>query len=479
MTGRGLGRSNPGVSPPGLPLGAATWAPGFWFDLITAPGADGAAIVTPTPSQAGSNVLLPGRSPLVDNAAYGGQRGAQVVDTGASLTEQYFSCDAVAPYFGPGLPWFVGTSFCSEKISNTMPVWNALSSTTTDGMQGRWMDNRFNIQYRSAATGIVTIVGSIDLTFNEHFLFADYNPATGRIRTWVDGVLDIDQALAVPVMVNLNRFTWLAGRSSVVFEGATGRARHLIMTPSSVDQAGGIATVYAYLLAQNYTLPLSASPQILYVGDSNTDTGLNLAIHAGSRAVPLQQIINNRLSLFAQGQFSHGTIANNLVAAQGGADIQTIRTLALTALAVPSCAPRYIIGMAGSGNIFTETPAVAAGHLRVCLEDIFQAAVLKNPAVQLLWSPITPFQPGFSPNDVRWQPFNDLLTQPGGEFDFFNANHPGRLLPLDNPGYLIPPNVWDAANFADVGHLNDQGNTQVGNGQWAAYGALFAALSPT
>lgn len=325
MAGMGMGSANPATPPAGLPLGSSTWAAGGWWDLITVPGAPGAAIAGPQASLAGSNILTPASSPLVNATAVGGQRGGNVVDTGVAGTEPRFSCDALASLFPAGQPWSVYWDFRQSKQAE-MPLWAALSSSTTDAMGCRSIGERLCFRYRSAATGIVTVTGTIPLAYDYHRLGATYDGT--NLRLYVDGVLDPATPVAVPSLgITLNRFTWLASVSSIAFEGATGFSRRLCMSPSALS-AANIATVDAYFVSNDWTLQGSSPlvPKLIAAGASILVGASDAVTGAGYRAGLSNAIITGRLSWLAVGDRPQGIVPLRETPAQSGQSAVQITT---------------------------------------------------------------------------------------------------------------------------------------------------------
>lgn len=328
MTGFGIGSANPAAPPPSLPLGSATWASGGWFDLISVAGNEGDAITAGSTSLAGSNVLTPQSSPLVNNTPVGGCRGCYVLDTGVSGTEPMFRCDAIAALFTAGAAITIGHDWRSAKQAN-MPLWQVRSGTggVTDFIGAYVRSEKVVVEYRSASTGLVTLTGATGLAYDYHRI--TYRFTGTLLYVYIDGVIDPNLngvSLAIPTL-NVNRFAWLGSYSTTSFDGATGYARRLFVSPSDIG-GSGITTVDDYLVAHDYTLQISnalvqnficAGASIL-VGSTDTVTG------AGYRAGISQYIIAQKLSWAALGDHPQGFVPTRETPAQSGQSATAITT---------------------------------------------------------------------------------------------------------------------------------------------------------
>lgn len=325
VAGLGVGTANPGAPPPpGLPLGDLAWSGGGWFDLLSVPGIQGDPITAGVASQAGSNSVTPASSPLVNDRAVGGRRGANVVDTGVSNTQPRFSCNALASLFPGGQAWSVVWDFRQSKQAD-MPLWSALSSTTTDAMGCRSVAGQLlSFRYRSTATGIVTVTGTINLAYDYHILAATYDGAD--LRLFVDGALDPATPVAVPALaIALNRWSWLASTSSATFEAATGFARRIAVSPSYISPAQ-VATVVDYFRSLDTTLPPSDAlvPEFIMAGASIMAGTTDTVTVAGYRAGVSKFVLDGALSWASVGNHPQGIVPTRNTPSQSGESANSI-----------------------------------------------------------------------------------------------------------------------------------------------------------
>jgi hypothetical protein len=447
----GLGSANPGAIPTGLPLGSSVWAAGFWFDLVSVPGLDGAVISSPISSLAGSQILTPQSSPLISDTAIGGRKGCSVTDTGVSGTEQLFRCDALANKFFAGLPWTIGLDF-RQSAQAQQPLWQARSSTggVLDYIGGFAIGERMCLQYRSTLTGIQTITGVIPTTYDYHRLIWRYDGTT--LFMYVDGVLDSSVALATPT-ISVNRLAWLGSQSSTSFQGASGFARRWFMTPSDIGSSG-VATVDAYLAGQDYTLPGSniLVPKLLTAGAS-IETGATDAVNgAGWRAGLSQYIIDNTLSWQAIGTHPQGFVPFRESQASSGQSATQITTQVtsivdsrVSIIQVDLGNQEINLGQTAAQVVTAITTALSAmrtayyavnpnGYMVVNLlpayfEAGFNAVVVTlNAALPAVWDASDAVFPS-SPKLLRW----DANTAMGGP-TYVQANYAG--VGNDHPNHL-------------------------------------------
>lgn len=489
MAGMGLGTARPGVVPPSLPLGDLTWASGFWFDLVAVPGADGAAITAPIASVAGSNVMTPASNPLVRDTAIAGRRGAYVADTGVANTQPRFTCNAAAPILAAASAFCIGLDFRQTKVAQ-MPLWVARSSVggVTDEISGYSTLERAQLRYVTGGV-LTTITGNIPLVYDYHRIVWDYDGAT--LRIYVDGVLDVAVAVVFPAFA-VNLLTCMAGvAAGVAFAAATGFIRHWFLSPSSC--AAGIATIDAYLLAQNYVLPYSASPKIATPGDSITNAGSKDVVNAagfrggncnnGFGGGLAQYIIDERLSFEVVGDHEQGIIPNRKTSSTSGQSVAQIRDMLLASIAAENNLV-FSLFMCGDGDFNSgATAATVAGRVDAAARAVLTAGIAKVPYFRIWMSTLIGMQ--VPPNGPELAQIQD-----------YNANYlPGIVaqLNIDFPDAVYPalPRVSFSDSYAAIGpwsgpplwsdgtHQAHPGSELIAVPMWDSCKDFLRAVSPT
>jgi lysophospholipase L1-like esterase len=481
MTGFGIGSANPATPPPSLPLGDAVWSAGGWFDLVSVPEADGAPIVATIPSLAGARVLTPQSGPIVDDTAIGGRRGCSVIDTHVSGTEQLFRCDAFAPFFFSGLPWCVVCDFRQALPTPPTPIWAAKSSTpgVTDSVAVYSQAQIANFIYRSPSTGIVTIAGSLPLAYDYNRIIFDYDGTT--LRSWINGVPDIVQLLATPV-VNVDRFAWLGSQASVSFEGASGFGRRLAVTPSSIG-ASGAATVDAYLEAQDFTLapgdPLV--PTFICAGASIILGTTDATTQGGYRWAISQYIVDNRLSWRALGNNPQGFMPTRQTPALGGVDSTIIVTEVSSN--VDSSTKLVVLDLGNYEINVGQTAVQVEAAIASALQNIRTAVYAVSPSCAIAVSTILPYFE--APLNAVCIDVNAALP---AIWDASDAAFPAaaKLLRADLNTAIGGP-AYDSANYLPANdHPNHTGYSLLyapilaaSNSDGDTLAGVLSALSPT
>lgn len=452
MTGMGLGSANPATPPPSLPLGSSTWAPGAWFDLIAVPGPQGDPIVAGVPSLAGSNVATPQSNPLVNNTPIGGQRGCRVIDTGVANTEPLFRCDALSQWFTPAALLTVGGDFRPSKAQQH-PLFVLRSST--GGVTDQWsvyiIGERLAVLCQAPSTGgLVTFTGTIPINYDYH-RWAVRCDGT-RLRSYVDGVLDLDVPFVMPTL-SVNRCAWLGAVASLAFGGATGYARRLYFSPSDVGSSG-IATVDAYLVGQDYTKPPTdpSVKEFLFCGASITVGSSANITGAGYRGGVSQYIIDNRLSWRAIGDRPQGFVPTRETPSLSGQAAAAIAAMVATWATPKTCYVGLDFGNAEINAGQNASQVLTA--IRTNLHNARASLYAQNPNAYVSVYTILPYFE--APFNAVAQAVNASLPS---EWNLSDAEFPGspKLLRWDGNTAIGGPSYVQANYPIGDDHPNQTG----------------------
>lgn len=455
---------------------------GYW-DLSVLPGTVGDALASNISSPNGANLLSPVSAPVIDDVAIAGKRCAQLAFSALS----YLRCDAIATRFTAGLPWTVVLRFRVTSAARDQPLFcagNSAGGASNYFQVFQTTLGKVKIVSNTVGGGTITRTGTLNLQFDEHVLVVSSDGAA--LTVVVDGVADtLDNSAIDANALSANRFAIGAVLSSSASSAMDGYVSWFGVAASALSVFNA-ALLTTQLQAADFVRRKALSPQVMWAGDSITETSVGTLLSAGIRVYELQWSIDNALSLDHVGSRVNGIIADRENVAQGGANILTISGNVTAAFAAdPSLAPALVIVMMGTNNLVSPTTAQALADYRTALGAIYTAAVARNPAVKIAVSTITPIQPGTTPADTKWQPFNaGLVAASTGEWDVFEAAHPGVLIRGDNAAAL--GNAWSAGDYDngaggnDTTHPGEVGVQKIGaRGILVDYGLFLRSLSPT
>ncbi|MBA2687792.1 MAG: SGNH/GDSL hydrolase family protein [Gemmatimonadaceae bacterium] len=471
----------------GIPIGGSGFVPGVGisifdlgaWDLAALSGNDGDTASGTVSSLVGANVLTPVAAPVIDDVAIGGRRSLIC----ASAASSYLRCDALASRFTLGNAWSVVIRYRATSAAQDQPLFCAGSSASAVNNNFRILQGQLGsikIISNTVTGGTITRVTANALTqFDEHVLMVTCTTG-GTLAVYIDGVAAaLDNSAMDPNALTCDRFAIGAFLTTAASAVADGPVQWFGVSSTAVSAANALIFT-SQLYSADFVKRKSASKQVMWVGDSITESSVGTTLSAGIRAYELIWTVDNAISLNHVGNRLQGTIPDRENVAQGGASIATIASNVTAAFtADPTLAPDIIILMMGTNDISGGTTASQLALWRTAIGNIYTAAVARNASVKIAASKLTPIQPGTSPADANWVTFNaGLVAATTGEFDVFDAAHPGVLIRLDNAAAL--GTAWSATDYtADTTHPNEVGIQKIGAAQMLIYGLTLRALSGT
>jgi lysophospholipase L1-like esterase len=434
-------------------------AGGYWFDLPT-------SLVSSTAS---ARALVPVGTPAIVNPSMGGNAAYQL-----NGTTQYFSLAALSAIIGSGKAFTIAVRARSNDLT-FQALWGAGYEFTGASITGQVSGEFPILDSKDGLGGEIVRTSDYRVRFNDVCITWSYD-GVSLTKIYVNGVLTgvTNGNVAIPATspANLTTFCLGANLSSAANQLFNGFVKRGAVSDQVITDAQALGLYNAWGPATDITLPLAASPRILWIGDSITQGDFGQSA-AGYRYLLEQTIIANRWSLNSIGQYFQGGMPNNQHGALGGSDLAVIQANFPQALLSGGTTPqsvKLVLFMGGTNNMAAgDVPAALAAYVS-CLDSVWAQASALDPTVRIAVTTIPDEQTG-NPGQTSIAPFNAGLPA-----IWASRSYASHLITWDAYAALGP---WASGNYHDTTHPNPAGYTLLYSALLPAISSYLAALSPT
>lgn len=424
-TSRPSGTSWPGsTSWPGgadsIPLGAATWVNGGYWDLLSATGRNPGDVLTAgVASSAGSNVLSPVGSPELNGWAIAGNRCVAL--DGAT---QYLQCNAVAALAnGADKVFSVALDIRVSGEGNVTLFGFGNSASGADNFVKLNLSSLkvLSVLKDAAAEATVTCTGTANLQYDRHTIVLSVNGTT--VAVYVDGVADaLDSSALDTLAIVVDRFIvggFLANTATAYSEGYVAR----VAVSDQALSAGQAATLHAAWTATDVAGPfVSNAVKVLTAGDSITAAqhDAQWGPHGnqgggGDRGRIVEYCLRNGMPVNMLGQFEMGSVPDRQTEGKSGFLLSSIAN-SVAAFYSGGGRPDVVMWVGGTNNVDSGSGgALTAYDAAIATID----GAIDGAGGTAAWQIVATIPPIMSPTAG----FDQAPT--------FNANLPGKWTTRD------------------------------------------------